>query len=148
VIDIVVNELLTPMGLRTLSPRDPAYQGRYRGNVISRDKAYHQGSAYPWLLGPLVTAIVRVRGRSEPVLSLAKRILTPPIDHIAIDGMGLICELFDGDLPQRPGGALTCAPAAGELLRAWAEDVLAIAPPRRRPTSGPTPGAPAVATQG
>ena len=56
--------LLTPMGLRTLASTDPAYQGHYAGNIINRDRAYHQGSAYPWLLGPYVTALVRAHGRN------------------------------------------------------------------------------------
>jgi len=144
IVDVVVNDLLTPLGVRTLSPRDPKYLGRYRGNVISRDTAYHQGSAYPWLLGPLVTAILRVRGRTEPVLSLARRILSPAISHMESDGLGLICELFDGDLPQRPGGALASAPAAAELLRSWTEDVLGVLPQRPSLSSD----TPAVAAQG
>jgi predicted glycogen debranching enzyme len=131
VIDTVVNELLTPMGVRTLSPRDSAYQGRYQGNVVLRDRAYHQGSAYPWLLGPLVTAILKTRGRTPAALSLAREILRPTIQFIRGAGLGQICELFDGDAPHRPGGALASAPAAAELLRAWAEDVLAISPPSR-----------------
>ncbi|HUB26149.1 MAG TPA: amylo-alpha-1,6-glucosidase [Tepidisphaeraceae bacterium] len=128
VIDVVVNELLTPMGVRTLSPRDSAYLGRYEGDVIRRDRAYHQGSAYPWLLGPLVTAIVKARGRTGPTLSLCEEILRPIFKYIRGDGLGLICELFDGDSPQRPGGALSSAPAAAELLRCWHEDVLGVAP--------------------
>lgn len=131
VLDVVTNELLTPLGLRTLSPRDSAYQGRYAGDVIARDRAYHQGSAYPWLLGPLVTALIKSRGRDEQSLTQAREILRGPLQYIHGEGMGLISELFDGDAPHARGGALASAPAAGELLRSWAEDVLAIAPPRR-----------------
>jgi predicted glycogen debranching enzyme len=133
VIEVVINELLTPFGLRTLSPRDPAYQGRYGGNVIQRDRAYHNGSAYPWLLGPLATAIIRTRGRNEEPLNLVRQILSPALTYIRGDGLGLICELFDGDAPHRPGGSLASAPAAAELARAWAEDMLAI--PGRRSAS-------------
>jgi glycogen debranching enzyme len=125
-----------------LSPRDPAYKARYQGNVVLRDSAYFQGTAFPWLLGPLVTAMLRVRGRTEQSLHLARRILRPAITWMEGEGMGLMCELFDGDSPHRPGGALASAPAAGELLRAWAEDVLAIAPPRRGAPESPATSSP------
>src|SRR5690606_4921132 len=62
VLELIRNKLLTPLGVRTLSPDDPAYHPRYTGDVVSRDRAYHQGPAYPWLLGPLVSAYVRVHG--------------------------------------------------------------------------------------
>ena len=126
VIETVLGDLLTPMGVRTLSPKHPAYQGRYAGNVISRDRAYQQGSAYPWLLGPLVTAIVKTRGRTDQTLRQAREILQPILQFARGPGLGLISELFDGDAPHRPGGAIASAPAAGELLRAWTEDILGI----------------------
>jgi predicted glycogen debranching enzyme len=135
VVKMVNDDLRTPFGVRTLSPRDSAYQGRYQGNVESRDRAYHQGSAYPWLLGPLVTALVKTNGRTPETIKAAREMLRPCIEHMRGEALGLICELFDGDAPHRPGGALASAPAAGELLRAWAEDVLGVAPPR--------PGSPA-----
>jgi len=58
-------ELLTPFGLRTLSPADHNYHGTYAGDVVSRDRAHHQGSVFPWLLGPMVTAYVKIHGRGE-----------------------------------------------------------------------------------
>jgi hypothetical protein len=64
VIELVLRELRTPMGVRSLSPRDPAYQAQYTGNVLSRDRAQHQGSVYPWLIGPLATAFLRAFGRA------------------------------------------------------------------------------------
>ena len=137
VIERVIGELLTPLGVRTLSRNDPAYQGHYSGHVVARDRAYHQGSAYPWLLGPLVTAIVKTRGRTETTLAYARQILKPAIDFTRGDGAGLIRELFDGDAPHRPGGALGSAPAAAELLRTWAEDVLGVCPPRPREAGDP-----------
>jgi glycogen debranching enzyme len=124
------------------------YVGRYRGSVITRDRAYHQGSAYPWLLGPLVTALVRTRGRGERTIQQASRLLEKVIQHMRTDGLGLVCELFDGDFPQHPGGALASAPAAGELLRAWAEDICAIAPPRRRTAPEPAASQTPVTTAG
>jgi predicted glycogen debranching enzyme len=128
VLETVLGDLLTPMGVRTLSPRHPAYQGRYAGNVISRDRAYQQGSAYPWLLGPLVTALLKTRGRTDQTLRQGREILQPVLQHLRGPGLGLINELFDGDAPHRPGGAIASAPAVAELLRAWSEDILGIIP--------------------
>ena len=65
VLEVVERELLTPAGLRTLSPRDPQYRGRYQGGVVSRDSAYHQGTVWPWLMGPFLTAYARLKGGSE-----------------------------------------------------------------------------------
>ena len=117
------DELLTPHGVRTLSPRDPRYHGRYAGNVTARDSAYHNGSAFPWLLGPLVIAFIRARGRGAAARAEALEMIRPCLDHLAGDGLGQICELFDGDSPHRPGGATASAPAVAELLRCYAQDL-------------------------
>ena len=61
----VQNELLTPMGLRTLSRHDPRYRARYEGGVVERDTAYHLGTVWPWLMGPFITAYLKVNQRSE-----------------------------------------------------------------------------------
>jgi predicted glycogen debranching enzyme len=124
VLDRVRSELLTPFGLRTLSPADPAYQGHYGGNIINRDRAYHNGSAFPWLLGQFVTAYLVVHGRGEGARSEAKAILQPCVNYLLKDGLGQLCELFDGDKPYRPGGALASAASVAEVLRAYAQDVL------------------------
>jgi len=124
VVEKVRCELMTPMGPRTLSPRDPAYQGHYSGDVVSRDRAMHQGCVHPWLLGHFITAQSRAFGRSPAARDEAKRLLGAPLEHIRRSGMGQICELFDGEPPHRSGGAIACATAAGELLRAYVEDVL------------------------
>jgi predicted glycogen debranching enzyme len=123
VIASVREELLTPHGVRTLSPRHPRYRGRYAGNVTARDAAYHNGSAFPWLLGPLVTAFTRLRGRGAATRSEALEMLRPCLDRLAGDGLGQVCELFDGDAPHRPGGATASAPAVAELLRCYAQDL-------------------------
>jgi glycogen debranching enzyme len=128
-----VRELLcTPVGLRTLSPLDPSYQGCYRGDVVSRDRAYHQGCAYPWLVGALATAIVRVKGRSSQSRLEALRILEGCLDHLQHDGMGQIGELFDGNQPHKAGGAIASARSVGQILRAYVEDVLDFAPQQQR----------------
>ena len=124
VLERVRSELLTPFGLRTLSPADPAYQAHYGGNIINRDRAYHNGSAFPWLLGSYVTAYLLVHGRGEGARSEAREILQPCIDYLLKDGLGQLCELFDGDKPHRPGGAIASAASVAEILRAYAQDVL------------------------
>lgn len=124
----VVRDLCTPMGVRTLAPQDPAYCGRYSGNVIARDRAVHCGPAFPWLLGPLVTAYVRVHGRGDGARREAAALLEPCVNHLRGDGVGQLPELFDGDAPQAPGGATASALSVAEVLRAYYEDVLDRAP--------------------
>ena len=122
------NDLLTPFGPRTLSPKDHSYQGRYGGNVVSRDRAHHQGSVHPWLLGAYVSATVRLIGRGEQSRALAMKLLASCLEFLRTGGAGQLCELFDGDAPHRPGGAIASATAVGELLRSYVEDVLDQAP--------------------
>jgi predicted glycogen debranching enzyme len=146
VIQKVIDELLTPLGLRSLARSDPAYQGHYGGNIVSRDRALHQGSVYPWLLGPLVCAYVKLHGRSEETTATISRWLQPCLDYMATDGMGQICEIFDGESPKDARGAVASALGAAELLRAYAQDVLGISTLRRSERAGRAPGqmAPAV----
>jgi predicted glycogen debranching enzyme len=120
----VRDELLTLMGVRSLSPRDPAYQGHFGGNVVSRDRAYHNGSAFPWLLGPFITASIRAAGETEASRAEARRILGPCFSRLQTNGLGQLCELFDGDAPHAPGGAIASPLSVAELLRCYAEDVL------------------------
>jgi predicted glycogen debranching enzyme len=139
-----VRELLcTPYGLRTLAPLDPSYQGHYRGDVVARDRAYHQGCAYPWLLGPLATAMVRVNGRSAQSRLEALKILDGCLKHLQNDGMGQIGELFDGNEPHHPGGGIASARSVGQILRAYVEDVLDFAPQQQR-SGVPAPAPPSV----
>ena len=138
VIQKVMDELLTPMGVRTLSPRDPAFQGRYGGNVVSRDRAQHQGSVYPWLLGPLATAYAKVWGRSEETTFRISRWIAPCLEYMATDGMGQICELFDGQSPKSGRGAVASALSTAEVLRCYMQEVLGIATAPRRARMGPS----------
>jgi glycogen debranching enzyme len=135
-LETVLRELCTPLGVRTLSPRDPGYVGRYAGNVVARDRAAHGGSAYPWLLGPLVTAYVRVHGRGNGARRGASDLLQGCIDHLRGDGLGQLPELFDGDPPHNCGGAIASALSVAEVLRAYYEDVLDRAPAPPPPTTG------------
>jgi predicted glycogen debranching enzyme len=124
VLEKLRNELLTPFGLRTLAPDDPSYRGRYGGDVISRDRAYHNGSAYPWLLGAFVTALVRTHGNGHSTRRQAQEILAGPIQYLQSNGLGQLCELFDGDKPHKPGGLIASARSVAEILRCYLEDVM------------------------
>jgi glycogen debranching enzyme len=114
-------ELLVPIGLRTLSPRDGAYRGRYEGDQERRDRAYHQGTAWPWLAGFYVEAALRAAPRAHKRTAAKLRAwldgIAPELDRA---GLGHVSEVFDGDAPHRPGGTFAQAWNTGELLRALA----------------------------
>jgi predicted glycogen debranching enzyme len=116
VVDVCAAELLTAFGLRSLSPRDPAYRGRYAGGPAERDEVYHQGTAWGWLLGPFVLAHLRVHGDR----AAARAFLLPLAHHVSDAGLGSIAEVFDGDAPFEPGGCPFQAWSVAETLRAWA----------------------------
>jgi len=110
-------ELLTPYGLRTLTPRHPDYRGAYEGGVEARDRAYHQGTVWPWLLGFYAEALLRARGTGRAVLRRLSDVLAAFEPHLAEAGIGQVSEVFDGDPPHRPGGAIAQAWSVAELLR-------------------------------
>jgi predicted glycogen debranching enzyme len=118
VLDTVARELLTPYGLRTLSPRDPRYEGRYEGGPASRDSAYHQGTVWPWLMGPYIDALLSIKGRSKAVRSEAQELLRPLLS-LAAGGTGILPEVFGGNSPHRQGGCISQAWSVAEVLRAW-----------------------------
>jgi predicted glycogen debranching enzyme len=124
VLEWVQSALLTPYGVRTLASDDPNFQPRYAGNVVARDRAYHNGAAFPWLLGPLVTTYIRVRGRGRQARAEAAALLRPCLDYLTGQGLGQLSELFDGTDPQLPGGAPASAAAVGEVLRCYVEDLM------------------------
>jgi glycogen debranching enzyme len=113
-------ELLTPRGLRTLSSRDPAYRPRYEGGIESRDGAYHQGTAWPWLGGFYVEAALRAatRQKRKKVAGDLRAWLDGFLPELDRAGLDHVSEVFDGDQPQRPGGTFAQAWNSGELLRA------------------------------
>ncbi len=118
VVDAVEARLLTPMGLRSLAPDDPAYVPHYQGGPRERDEAYHQGTVWPWLIGPFVEAWVRVRGDTTAVKREAReRFLTPLLKHVDEAGLGHISEIADGDAPYTPRGCPFQAWSVGEVLR-------------------------------
>jgi glycogen debranching enzyme len=123
VIDAVRRELLTPYGLRTLSPRHAEYHGRYEGPPYERDNAYHQGTVWAWLIGPFVTAYLKTHGRTPETLATARGWLRPFREHLFDVGLGQISEIFDGDAPHRPRGCIAQAWSVAEVLRCELEEV-------------------------
>ncbi len=112
-------ELLTPMGLRTLAPTDPAYVGRYEGGPAQRDAAYHQGTVWPWLIGPFVDAWLKVHGDTPANRrQVRERCLAPLLAHREKAGLGHVSEIADGDAPHTPRGCPFQAWSLGELIRA------------------------------
>ena len=105
----VAKELLTPYGLRSLSPHDPRYRGRFNG-----DESYHNGCVWPWLTGMYVDALVR-NGRSRDSVAL---LLAPLLSHLREAGAGYISEIFDGDAPFTPRGCIAQAWSVAEVARA------------------------------
>jgi len=111
--DVVTQKLLTPYGLRTLSPDDPRYQSSYRGDQRARDAAYHMGLVWPWLLGPYLDAHRHLDG--EP--STVHHLLEPFTAHLLDAGLGTISEIFEPEPPYRPVGCIAQAWSVGEVLR-------------------------------
>jgi glycogen debranching enzyme len=111
-------ELLTTRGLRTLAPKNPAYVGRYSGGPDQRDRAYHQGTVWPWLFGFHVEATVRAFPGDDERCSRLASLLADFLPHLVGQGLGHVSEVFDGDPPHRPGGTIAQAWSVAELLRA------------------------------
>ena len=128
VVEKVQAHLLTPYGLRTLAPTDPQYRGQYNGGPIERDGAYHQGTVWPWLMGPFITAYIKTNGGRDVARRQVAAWLEPLKVHLADGGLGHISEIFDGDAPQRPRGCIAQAWSVAEILRAYVEDVKNIRP--------------------
>ncbi|MEN0061403.1 MAG: amylo-alpha-1,6-glucosidase [Myxococcota bacterium] len=115
VVGVVERHLWTPVGLRSLAPDDPRYIGRYEGDPKERDGAYHQGTVWAWLMGPFVEAHLRVHGHRDRAAALLEGF----VDHLAEHAVGSISEIFDGDPPRRPRGAIAQAWSVAEVLRVW-----------------------------
>lgn len=115
VLDVIYRELFTPKGIRTLSPKNIHYIGSYEGNVAERDKAYYQGSAWPWLLGHFVEANYKLHGKSFN--TIAEDILNSFAEEMLSHGIGSIAEVYDGDPPQQPNGCISQAWSVAELFR-------------------------------
>lgn len=122
ILGVIERELLTPRGLRTLSPKDPKYIGRYEGDPHKRDGAYHQGTVWPWLMGPYITAYAKTFGH-EAGRKFAFQWLSEFEDHLNEACLGQVSEIFDGDAPHTARGCVAQAWSVAELLRAAVEDV-------------------------
>ena len=118
IVDAVEERLLTPIGLRSLAPGEPGYQPHYAGDGRDRDAAYHQGTVWPWLMGPFIEAWVRVRGETDAAKGEArKRFLEPLLTHLDAAGIGHLPEIADADPPHIPRGCPFQAWSVGEALR-------------------------------
>ena len=117
VVDACARHLLTSHGLRSLDPRHPDYKGHHGGDRRTRDAAYHQGTVWGWLIGPLVSAHLRVYGEA----AVARSFLAPLIQELNAHGVGSLSEIFDGDPPHTPRGCIAQAWTVAEVLRAWKE---------------------------
>ena len=116
VLDFCTRELLTPKGLRSLSPRSDGYNPIYVGPQSQRDYAYHQGTAWPWLEGFYIEACIKLFKRSR--LSFLERLMVGYEDEMSTHCLGTICEFFDGNPPFSGRGAISFAVNVGEILRA------------------------------
>lgn len=115
ILDVVERELLTPRGLRTLSPKNPAYKGVYKGNQESRDEAYHQGTVWPWLLEHFCEAYLEIHKQTG--LSMVKKLYYGFEEEMNKNGIGSISEIYDGDPPHQGRGAISQAWSVSALLR-------------------------------
>ncbi len=118
VLDVVKSELLTPKGLRTLAPKNPLYEGTYEGDQPTRDRAYHQGTVWPWLLGPYIEANFRLYGKK--FVNTAKELLAGFEEDMTVYGLCSVGEVYDGNPPYTPNGCISQAWSVGELLRSGA----------------------------
>jgi predicted glycogen debranching enzyme len=130
VVDVVQRELLTPFGLRTLARSDGRYRGMYVGDRRSRDQAYHNGTVWPWLLGPFTTAFLKVKGHADYRVEYALKNCLLPLftQQFSEAGLGTLSEIFDGEPPHAPRGCVAQAWSVAEPLRAYVEDVMQVRP--------------------
>ncbi|MCP4593933.1 MAG: glycogen debranching protein [bacterium] len=117
VLDTVTRHLLTPFGLRSLAAHEPGYCPRMVGTRFERDRTYHNGTVWSWLIGPYVDAALRVHGRTAESVDHLRRTIAPLLGHLTEAGLGTISEVFDGDAPHAPRGCIAQAWSVAELLR-------------------------------
>ena len=130
VVTEVERRLLTPLGLRSLAAGEPGYSPHYKGDPASRDAVYHQGTVWPWLIGPFVEAWLRTNGNTAPNRREARRrFLMPLLDHLRVFGLGHVSEIVDAEPPHTPRGCPFQAWSLGELIRL---DRQILAPPAVR----------------
>ncbi len=123
VLGVVERELLTPYGLRTLNEKDPNYKGRYEGGPYQRDSAYHQGTVWPWLLGPFISAYFKVHGNSAETRNHALGLLRPLEEHFSEGCLGQISEIYDGTVPQYERGCFAQAWSVGQIMQVLNDEI-------------------------
>jgi predicted glycogen debranching enzyme len=138
VVSVVERELLTPYGLRTLARGEPGYAPHYGGGAAERDAAYHQGTVWPWLLGPFIRAYLVAFGRTPETVARCRALLDPLEAHLGDACLGSVSEVFDAESPYRAGGCPAQAWSVAEILRALVVDLAdpsraLIRPPRTGP---------------
>ncbi len=125
IVDVIERELFVGCGLRSLSADHPEYHGKYCGLLPKRDRAYHQGTAWGFLLGGFLSAYLKVNQHSASSIATALAMLEPVKAHLFDNGcIGSISEIFDGDAPHNPRGCYAQAWSVGEVLRAYSQDIL------------------------
>ena len=117
VVEVCERELLTPMGMRTLSRDHRRYRAHFTGDMMSRDDAYHNGTVWPWLIGPMAEAVLRVGGFSDDAKRKARAMIEPLIGTMKSGCLGQICEVSDGDEPRLEQGCIAQAWSVAEVLR-------------------------------
>ena len=115
ILDVVQGELLTPRGLRSLSPKNEAYKGICDGNEAKRDSAYHQGTVWPWLLEHFAQGYLAVHKNSG--ISLVRKLFDGFEDEMSKNGIGSISEIYDGNPPHEARGTISQATGVAALLR-------------------------------
>ena len=134
VVELAERELLTPLGPRSLAPGEPGYAPHYAGSVRERDRAYHQGTVWPWLICAFVEAWLRVHGDTKQARAEAReRFLSPLHAHLEVAGLGHVSELADAEPPYTPNGCPFQAWSVGELLRLERTVLGAVRTPARTP---------------
>jgi predicted glycogen debranching enzyme len=116
VLDVVRQHLLTPVGLRSLAPGQADYKSKYFGDIRARDAAYHQGTVWPWLIGPFIDAWLRLHPTDY---ATARRFLEGFVPHLDEACLGTISEIFDAEPPFTPRGCIAQAWSVAEVLRCW-----------------------------
>ena len=125
VLGVVTERLLTPMGLRTLAPGEPNYKPRYDGDLRARDAAYHEGTVWPWLIGPFIDAWLKVYPERR---AAARDFLAGFAAHLGEACIGTVSEIFDAEAPYQPRGCISQAWSVAEVLRCWVQCCDAAAP--------------------
>src|SRR5690606_12383425 len=115
ILEVAKSSLLTNRGIRSLAPNDPEYKGYYLGNQEKRDRAYHQGTVWPWLMGHFADGYLKLHGKAG--IGFVDKLIQAFDGVMGQYGIGTVAEIYDGDPPHRPKGAISQASSVGELLR-------------------------------